>query len=320
MGRIGGKHCIVIDLRSSLGERRGWRRMSAGAFGRLLLALAALVLRLSAPAHGQQPAAERQPEGTPLSWVETAVEYELKIVAPTGLPGVRFRERKVDAHGDTTREAIETQEGTVARLVERDGRPLTAAEDAEERQRLQGVLDSPGDFQKHHAHDKPQRDDALQLVRLLPQAMLYSYAPGQPQPKAAASPQIVIDFRPNPAFHPPNTRAELLTGIEGRVWIDSASHRMTRIEGRILHTVDFGYGLVARIFPGGTVELEQADAGGDRWVYSHLREHIQVRVLMVKNLLQNSEANSWDFRLLPSLPHYQDAIKMLLEMKIPLSP
>jgi hypothetical protein len=294
----------------------------AGMRSRLsALALAGLGLGAcsSALAQAASPQAAR-PEGTPLAWVQAAVDNELKIISPEGLPAVRFRERKTDARGDTTREYMETQEGTVARLVERNGQPLTAAEDAGERQRLQDLIDSPADFAKHHAHDKSQRADASQLVRLLPQAMLYSYAPGQPQPEGAKSPQVVIDYKPNPEFHPPTTRAELLTGIEGRVWIDARSRRMTRIEGDVLRPVDFGYGLVARIFPGGKIMLEQTDAGGDRWVYSRLSEHIQVRVLLVKNLVQSTEASSWDFRLLPSHPHYQDAIKQLLAMQIPLRP
>jgi hypothetical protein len=289
-------------------------RMTALALTFMGLAAGSSALAQAAP---QQSAS---PEGTPLAWVQAAVDNELKIISPDGLPAVRFRERKTDARGDTTREYMETQEGMVARLVERNGQPLTAAEDAGERQRLQDQIDAPAEFLKHHAHDKSQRADASQLVRLLPQAMLYSYAPGQPQPEGAKAPQIVIDYKPNPAFHPPTTRAELLTGIEGRVWIDARSRRMTRIEGDVLRPVDFGYGLVARIFPGGKIMLQQTDAGGDRWVYSRLSEHIQVRVLLVKTLVQSSEASSWDFRLLPSLPHYQDAIKQLLAMQIPLRP
>jgi hypothetical protein len=296
----------AMELTSDVRQRGARRRSHACGW---LIAGCMTCLAASAPAANrhtdrqQQPAAEQTLDAPPLTWVQAAVDNELKVIAPDGLPAVRCRQRRIDAKGDTTRELIETQEGTVARLVERDGRPLTASEDADERQRLQGILDSPGDFLKHHARDKQQRDDAVQLVRLLPQAMLYSYTPGQPQPKGAQRPQIVIDYQPNPAFHPPSTRAELLSGIEGRV----------------LRPVDFGYGLVARVFPGGTIEFEQADAGNGRWVYSHITEDVTVRILMVKNILQKSEATSWDFRLLPAPPHFQDAIRMLLEMKIPLS-
>jgi hypothetical protein len=258
------------------------------------------------------------PEGTPRSWAEAAVRIELGVIDADGKVPLRYRQRKIDAKGDTTREIIESKEGNVARLVERNGQPITAAEDAAERARLMADVASPDDFIKHHKRDSARREDVLQIVRMLPQAMIYSYVPGQPQPKGANGQQVVIDFHPDPAFRPPTMYAELLTGFEGRVWIDAQSHCMTRIEGRVLHPVNFGFGIVAKIFPGGTVELEQTHATGDRWVYSHLDEHLTARVLMVKTLPENAAITSWDFRPMPSLLSYQDGIRLLLAMPVPL--
>ena len=48
-----------------------------------------------------------------------------------------------------TRDIIESNDGTVARLILRDGRPLTDEEDKAERQRLNDMLASPSDFAKH---------------------------------------------------------------------------------------------------------------------------------------------------------------------------
>jgi hypothetical protein len=262
------------------------------------------------------------PEGTPRSWAETAIANEVAIIESEDRAPVRYRQRKVDAKGDTTREIIEAKDGTVARLVERNGQPITAADDALERERLTAEIADPDAFLKHHKRDKATRQDAKDLIHLLPQAMIYTYAPGQPQrPSANPSqdpPQVVLDFRPDPAFHPPTMAADLLTGIEGRVWIDARSHCMIRVEGRVLHAVNFGFGIVAKIYPGGTVEFEQTRAIGDRWAYSHLEEHLTARVLMVKTLPENTVMTSSDFRPMPSLISYQDAIKLLLAMQIPL--
>jgi hypothetical protein len=41
------------------------------------------------------------------------------------------------------------------------------------------------------------------VVGLMPQAMMFSYAPGQPQRKGAGESEVVLDFHPNPTFHPP---------------------------------------------------------------------------------------------------------------------
>jgi hypothetical protein len=264
-----------------------------------------------------EQATPEQPEGAPRSWAEAATRNELSVIDTEGKVPLRYRQRKVDAKGDTTREIIESKEGNVARLMERNGQPITAAEDAAEHDRLNADISSPDDFIKHHMRDTKVRSDAMKLVSLLPQAMIYSYTPGQPQPKGADGRQVVLDFHPDPTFRPPTMFADVLTGLEGRVWIDAQSHCMTRIEAHVLHPVNIGFGIVARIFPGGTVELEQTHAAGDRWVYSHLDEHLTARVLMVKTYPENAAITSWDFRPMPSLLSYQDAIRALLTMPAP---
>jgi hypothetical protein len=290
-----------------------------GAGGVLRAHLLVLLLSGIAVSSGlaQQPKTPL-PAGDPRTWAEAATNAELSIIQSEGSFPLRYRVRKVDAKGDTTREVIETRQGTVARLVERDGQPLTAEQDAAERERLNDQIASPDDFLRHHKRDRSTEDYSMQLVRLLPQAMLYSYAPGQPQPAGETSPQVVLDFRPNPAFKPTTMLAEVLTGIEGRVWIDARSHVMTRIEGRILHPVNFGFGILAKLYPGGTLEFEQMRVSGDRWAYRHLEEHVTVREMMVKTAVQNVQITSWDMRIMPELLDYQDAIRLLLAMNLPL--
>jgi hypothetical protein len=256
------------------------------------------------------------PAGTPQSWADEAVHNEIRVIESADKVPLRYRQRKVGAKGDTTREIIVSRDGNVARLVERDGQPITAADDADERARLTENLDSPDDFLKHHHRDTETRDSVIKLVDMMPQAMLYSYAPGQPQTKGAEGLQVVIDFHPNPAFHPPTMFADALTGLEGRVWIDARSHYLTRVEARVLHPVNMGFGILAKIYPGGTLEFEQTNIGGDQWVYSHLDEHLTARLLMVKNYPENTVITSWDFRPMPSLLSYQDGIRMLLAMPV----
>ncbi len=285
----------------------------------LLLSNSVQVLAQQAQPPVTAASQEALPEGTPQAWAEAAARNEVAIIESEGRIPVRYRQRKVDAKGDTTREIVETREGTVARLVERNGRPLTAADDAGERDRLNAEIDDPAAFIKHHKRDKATREDVKQMVNLLPKAMIYTYAPGQPQHAGISSPQVVLDFRPDPNFHPPSMPADLLTGIEGRVWIDAQSHCMVRVEAHVLHAVNFGFGMVAKIFPGGSVEFEQTRATGNRWAYSHMEEHVTMRLLMVKTLPENAVMTSSDFRPMPSLMPYQDAIRMLLAMPVPLA-
>lgn len=257
------------------------------------------------------------PAGTPDSWVASAVRNELAIIQDEHHP-MRYLIRTVDRKGDRTREVIESAQGNVARLVQQDGKPITAAEDAAERSRLNDILASPDDFLKHQQRESAGRTYAIQLIKLLPQAGLYSYTPGQPQPPGSTSPQVAIDFKPNPAFHPPTMVAELLTGLKGRVWIDAQTGTMTRIEGDVLRPVNFGWGVLARIYPGGHIEFEQTFVDGKRWAYSHLNEDLTLREVMLHTVNDKTQMTAWNFQLLPAPVSVQDAVRTLLAEHIPL--
>jgi hypothetical protein len=256
------------------------------------------------------------PAGTPLSWAQDAIRNEIKVIDSSDKVPLRYRQRRIGAKGDTTREILVSREGNVARLVERDGQPITAAEDADERERLNDEISSPDDFLRHHHKDLDTRESVIKVVGLMPQAMLYSYAPGQPQLKGSGGDEVVLDFHPNPDFHPPTMFAECLTGLEGRVWIDPRTRTLSRIEARVLRPVNMGFGILAKIYPGGTLALDQVNLGDDHWVYSHLDEHVTARVLMVKNYPENTVITSWDFRPMPSLLSFQDGIRALLAMPV----
>ena len=267
-------------------------------------------------AGGQASLAQAVPAGEPSAWAGAAARNEIAILRQEGTFSVRYRERKTDAKGDTTREIVESRQGGVARLVERNGQPITAAEDTAERQRLQDALEHPEEFARHHRRDASMRNDVIQVIQQMPSALLYVYTPGQPQLPGLDARQVVLDYRPDPNFHPPTMMAELLTGLEGRVWIDEATQHITRIEGRVLRPVNFGYGIVARIYPGGTLEFEQTRAPGDHWLYSHVDEHLTVRALMVKTVPQNVQMTTSKIEILPTLLGYQDAIRQLLAMPV----
>lgn len=283
------------------------------------LVCASFPLHPAAAQHTSLPSitAQSMPSGTPNSWVDAAVHHELALIQDETHP-MRYLLRTVDRKGDRTREVIESAQGNVARLVQRDGKPITAAEDAAERSRLNDILASPEDFLKHEQHESAGRSYAIQLIKLLPQAGLYAYTPGQPQPPGSTSPQVVIDFQPNPAFHPPTMVAELLTGLKGRVWIDARTGTMTRIEGDVLRSVNFGWGVLARIYPGGHIEFEQTCVDGKRWAFSHLDENLTVREIMVKTVNDKTRMSAWNFQLLPAPMSVQDAVRTLLAEHIPL--
>ena len=253
----------------------------------------------------------------PRAWVVSAVNNELNVLNHKG-SYLRYHMHVVDAKGEMLRDVIESKDGSVARLIMRSGRPLTAEEDKAERDRLQAMLDSPSGFARHIKNDAQERKTAQELTKLMPDAMVYSYVPGQPQaPNGGDSTQIVLDYKPNPHFSPPTTISEALQGLRGRVWIDSQTKQLVRMEGEVFQSVNFGWGLVAHIYPGGKLLLEQTNAGGGRWIFSHFLEDVTVRALMVKTLKVHEDVHASNFQTLTGSMSYQDAIHLLLNTPLP---
>jgi hypothetical protein len=108
----------------------------------------------------------------------------------------------------------------------------------------------------------------------------------------------------------------MLAGIEGRVWIDPQTRHMVHLQADVFRAVNIGWGVVAHLYPGGTVSAQQVNAGGQRWILNHIDEKITVRALLVKNVKQQMMLDTADFQPVPAMS-YQKAIKMLLETPAP---
>ncbi len=254
---------------------------------------------------------------SPRTWADAGAANEILILEDEGGSPLRYRMRKVDRKGDTTREVIETREGNVARLVERDGGPLSAEEDAGERERLNGILQSPDTFLKHRRRDRESLKYGVELIHNLPPSMLWSFAAGQPQLGDVPSRQIVLDFTPDPKYKPPTLVTESLTGVAGRVWIDAGTRRVSRIQGHVLHPVDFGWGgVLARVNPGGTVEFTQTQAGPGRWLTSHMEAHLSIREVLVHTVTEDLRMQVSDVQPLPAAMSFQEAIRFLLGLPV----
>jgi hypothetical protein len=230
---------------------------------------------------------------------------------------LRYRMHSLNEKGDRVRDIIESRDGTVARLILRNGKPLTQDEDRAEQQRLNDMLASPSTFAKHVKSGESEKKIADRLVPLMPDAMLYSYTPGQPQTgNNDGTREVVLDYKPNPKFSPPNTEAEALTGLQGRIWIDAKTRHLVRMEGNIFRPVNFGWGVLAHLYPGGKLVLDQTNAGGDRWIFTRFSMRLSARALMVKTVNVNSTVEAGSFQTMGPIS-YQDAIHMLLETPLP---
>jgi hypothetical protein len=305
--------CCGFGLSTASGRRRSWIWIAVI----LLLLLSAI-----ASSRAQTADAPRDAAGTsllsvpPRSWAVDAAANELVALHHKD-SYLRYRMETNNERGQQVRDVIETKDGTVARLILRDGKPLTPEQDKAERQRLNDMIASPAAYAKHVKNGESEKTMADKLVPLMGDAMVNTYTPGQPQSgRNGGALEIVLDYKPNPKFVPPTTEAQALTGLEGRVWIDAKTRYVVRMEGTIFRGVNFGWGMLAHIYPGGKVEMNQTNVGGNRWIFTDFSMQLSVRALMVKKLDIRSSAKTSNYQTLGPMS-YQDAIRLLLATPLP---
>jgi hypothetical protein len=246
------------------------------------------------------------------------VANEVKLI-DYGQTFLRYRVHTKDDKGDQTRDVIETRDGTVARVVERGERPLTVEEDAVEHARLQALLDSPDAFRKHIQKDQSGKKMAVEMIEMLPDAMQFHFSEGQPQRSdrpGGSLPEIVLDFKPNPQWKPPTMAGAALTGLEGRCWIDARTHHLVRLEADLFQAVNFGLGIFAHLYPGGTFVLEQVEVDDGRWIVNRFKQDVTVRAMMVKTIHQKTDLYASDFVPIRDVG-YKEAIHLLLDTSLP---
>jgi hypothetical protein len=270
----------------------------------------ALFLGAATAASGQALSQNGNPAIDPAKIVRDASYNELHSSKPGR--SFSYRQRKVDPKGSMVKEIVETKDGDVARLIEKDGKPLPPEEEQAEIDRLNNLLAHP-EVQEHR-HKKEQEDSARgdEMVRMLPDAFLYTFDGMVEGPNGLC---YRLKFKPNPAFAPPDREGEVYHGMVGELWVDQSQLRLVKIDAHLISDVNFGWGVIGRLYKGGSILVQNADVGLHHWETIHMKLNLQGKLLMLKSVDYSTTEDFSDFKVQPQELGYQEAIRLL--QKIP---
>lgn len=248
----------------------------------------------------------QEPVDDPVALVRAASWNELH--ASNGSHPVRFRLRKQDEDGVTTKEIVQTKDGDIARLIAVNDKPLTPERAKTEQTRLDNLLAHP-ELQAHR-HKKEQEDSNREneMVRLLPDAFLYTYRGIVNTPEG---PAWRLTFMPNDKFIPPDREAQVYHGMAGELWIDCREKRIVRLDAHLISDVNFGWGVIGRLYKGGTIQVIQKDVGNNHWEAIHMKLDLTGKILMIHTVNFRTTEDTSNFRQVSNSLTYQDAIRML---------
>jgi hypothetical protein len=215
-------------------------------------------------------------------------------------------------------ETVETPDGPVARLELTDGHALTAEARAEEDHRLRELLNSPGEqAQRRKAYVEDERRIG-RILALLPEAFLYE--PAQEEDKTERMPECPcyhMRFRPNPVYPTHSIESRIFHAMAGDLWISVDHKRLVRLDGKLQENVDFGYGILGRLYKDGWFRLERTHvtggSGDGDWKTERLEVHMIGRAMLFKTIARETSEVRGGFLPVPAGLTLQQAAVLVHE-------
>lgn len=167
-------------------------------------------------------------------------------------------------------------------LMAVNGRPLSAEEQRQEQQNLDQVIsrrrsESASDrAQRIAEYERDRRRDHL-LMEQLTQAFDFRLLGERRLDHHSV---YLLQATPRPGYQPPNTDSEVLTGMQGRLWIDEATYQWVKVEAMVVHPVSIA-GFLAQVQPGTRFELEKMPIADGIWLPRHFAEKSNAKILFL---------------------------------------
>jgi len=244
--------------------------------------------------------------------VQQAVNNDIKAERRTGNRGM-YRLRKESLKGTQVKEIVETKTISVARLLEQNGKPLSADQQRAEDDRLRALANDPDAQRKKLKEEKQDDENATKIFRALPEAFVYKYEGTQ---SGESGEYVHMTFSPDPKWDPPSRELQVLTGMEGTMDINRQEPHVVKIQAKLFRDVDFGWGVLGRLYKGGSFLVEQRKLQNDRWETTHMVLDITGKALLFKSLVYKESEYLSDFQSVPPDLSVQQGIDLLHKVSL----
>jgi len=211
---------------------------------------------------------------------------------------------------------VETLDGPIARLESTNGHPLNALARQDEERRLDELLNSPSEQAQHRKEYADDEHRIGRILALLPDAFLYESVQEEHRSELLPDcPCYHLRFRPNPGYPAHSIEARIFHAMAGDLWISAQGKRLVRLDGKLQENVDFGYGILGRLYKDGWFRLERTMAitgnGNADWKTKRLEVHMNGRAMLFKTIARETSEVRGGFVPVPSSLSLQQAAALI---------
>jgi hypothetical protein len=188
--------------------------------------------------------------------------------------------------------------GEYRRLVARRGQPLTAKDEEKEERKFQEYLEkqlelSPAELEKKQENLKKRlgRFDS----RIKESLEVFQFTP-LPDEELSGRRVRVFDLSPRPGYEPHSRATDLLSRVEGTIWIDPEHNQIAKLYLRFREDMKFIGGLFGRISKGTEAVAELSHVEDELWLLHHVQVRLLGRFYFVKRYNRRLDFTYSDYR------------------------
>ena len=212
-------------------------------------------------------------------------------------PNYAYMERTRDDDGTKTYDVTMMLGSSYKRLVKKDDRTLSVAEQAKEEQKRSDEVtkrqaESSDERTNRIADYQKSRERAHHIIEEMPRAFDYTVASTR---RVGSRTVYVLRATPRKGYEPPNVESRVLTAMRGEFWIDTRTFQWVRASARVLKPVSIE-GFLARVQPGTEFQMEQMPVSDEVWLPQHFQIQSRSSILFFFHHHINEDDTFFDYR------------------------
>jgi hypothetical protein len=212
-------------------------------------------------------------------------------------PNYNWKERDGTPKGSKTYQVTMIEGTPYYRLIAVNGRPLSPGQEQQEMQKQQQETEkrhseSPEARQQRIAKFERDRTRDNNMMEQLTKAFNFTLAGTKTVHRFHV---WVLKATPRPGYQPPNRDSQVLTGMQGELWIDQKTYNWVHVHAVVLHPVSIE-GFLAQVEPGTQFSLQKAPVDDGIWQPTEYSMRAQARVLHMFNHNSQEQDTYWDYQ------------------------
>ena len=191
-------------------------------------------------------------------------------------------ERDRTKDGDKTFAVTMVDGSPYERLLAVNGHDLSAAKQQEEQKKYEDAVakrqhESPDKRSERIAKYEAERKRDHTMLEQMTTAFDFQLVGER---MLSGHKVYVLKATPHKGYKPPDRDSQVLTGMEGTLWIDQKTFQWVKVEAHVTHPVRI-QGFIAEVEPGTRFEVEKRPVTGDIWLASHYAMKSNAKVMLL---------------------------------------